>query len=95
MSRTRFTMPESHIVVSTEGYFDVYPSPDRADGDKPAYRGRLHELGAGIRSSDDRLAVRPDSSVLALAVRAWSTARGAAAVRGELGRGRDGNEVGV
>jgi len=93
MSRTRFTLPESHIVVSTDGYFDVYPSPDRSDGDKPVYRGRLQELGAGIRGTDDRLAVRPDSAVLALAVRAWSTASGAAAVRGELGRGRDGKEA--
>jgi hypothetical protein len=93
MSRTRFTLPESHIVVSTDGYFDVYPSPDRADGDRPAYRGRLAELGAGIRGVDDRLAVRPDSTALALAVRTWSTAQGAAAVRGDLGRGRDGNEV--
>lgn len=93
MSRTRFTLPEAHIVVSTDGYFDVYPSPDRADGDKPAYRGRLHELGAGIRGGDERLMVRPDSPALALAVRTWAAERGAAAVRGELGRGRDGNEV--
>ncbi len=93
MSRTPFTMPESHIVVSTDGYFDVYPSPDRADGDKPAYRGRLNELGAGIRGGDERLTVRPDSPTLALAVRTWSSERGAAAVRGELGRGRDGKEV--
>jgi hypothetical protein len=93
MARTRFTLPEAHIVVSTDGYFDVYPSPVRTDGDKPAYRGRLHELGAGIRGVDDRLAVRPDSAALALAVQSWSTASGAAAVRGDLGRGRDGNEV--
>lgn len=93
MSRTRFTLPESHIVVSTDGYFDVYPSAVRADGDRPAYRGRLIELGAGIRGVDDRLAVRPDSPALAAAVQAWSSTQGAAAVRGELGRGRDGNEA--
>lgn len=93
MSRIPFSMPESHIVVSTDGYFDVYASPLRTDGDRPVYRGRLNELGAGVRGPDDRLGVRPDSPVLAEAIRSWSVAHGAAAVRGELGRGRDGNEV--
>jgi hypothetical protein len=93
MARTPFSSPDSHIVVSTDGYFDVYPSSGRSDGDKPAYRGRLAELGAGIRGVDDRLAVRPGSAALAGAVTAWSAVNGAAAIRGELGGGRDGNEA--
>lgn len=93
MARTPFSSPEANIVVSSDGYFDVYPSADRSNGDKPAYRGRLAELGPGIRGGDDRLAVRPGSVALADAVNAWSTANGAAAVRGELGGGRNGNEA--
>jgi hypothetical protein len=92
MARTPFTAPEAHIVVSTDGYFDVYPSADRSDGDKPAYRGKLAELGPGIRGTDDRLAVRPGSIALAEAVTAWSAVNGAAALGGALGGGRDGNE---
>ena len=78
--------------MSTDGYFDVYPAIPRSNGDKPAYRGRIAELGSGIRGADDRLAVRPDSIALAEAVKAWTRLNGAAAVRGESGRGRDGNE---
>jgi len=92
MARTSFSPPEANIVVSTDGYFDVYPSSARTNGDKPSYRGRLSELGTGIRGIDDRLAVRPSSTALAEAVGAWSTVNGAAAVRGELGKGRDGKE---
>ena len=92
MARTSFSAPEAHIVVSTDGYFDVYPSSPRTNGDKPAYRGRIAELGAGIRGIDDRLAVRPDSLALADAVTAWSAVNGAAALGGALGGGRDGNE---
>lgn len=92
MARTRFTQPDAHIVVSTDGYFDVYPSSARADSDKPAYRGRIAELGQSIRGIGDRLGVRPGSAALADAVRSWSVANGAAAVRGDLGRGRDGKE---
>ena len=92
MARTTFSPPEANIVVSSEGYFDVYPSITRTNGDKPAYRGRLAELGAGIRGVDDRLAVRPGSVALADAVTAWSAVNGVAAVRGDMGRGRDGNE---
>ena len=44
MARTSFSAPEAHIVVSTDGYFDVYPSSPRTNGDKPAYRGRIAEL---------------------------------------------------
>ena len=94
MARTPFSSPEANIVVCSDGYFDVYPSSDRANGDKPAYRGVLAELGAGIRGGDDRLAVRPSSVALAEAVSAWSGTHGAAAVRGDLGRGRDGNQTG-
>ncbi len=93
LARTSFAAPEARIVVSSDGYFDVYPAGARSDGDKPAYRGRLAEFGGAIRGTDDRLAVRPDSAALALAVSTWSTAHGAAAVRGELGGGRDGNEA--
>jgi hypothetical protein len=93
MARTSFSQPEANIVVSTDGYFDVYPPVARSDGDKPAYRGHLAELGVGIRGADDRLAVRPDSVALADAIEAWSAVNGAGAVRGELGRGRDGNQA--
>jgi hypothetical protein len=93
MARTSFSPPEANIVVCSDGYFDVYPSSARSDGDKPAYRGVLAELGTGIRGADDRLAVRPGSVALADAVSVWSTANGAAAVRGELGGGRDGNQT--
>ena len=92
MSRTSFPLPESTIVVSTEGYFDVYPPIARAESDRPAYRGRLNELGAGIRGVDGRLAVRPSSTALADAVTTWSVVNGAEAVGGSIGRGRDGNE---
>jgi hypothetical protein len=92
MARTPFSPPDAAIVVSSDGYFDVYPPVGRSNGDKPAYRGRLAELGAGLRGPNDRLAVRPGSVALADAVSAWSAAYGAAAVRGELGRGRDGTE---
>lgn len=93
MSRTPFSPPEATVVVSADGYFDVYPPVDRSNGDKPAYRGVLAELGAGIRGGDDRLAVRPGSVALADAVTAWSAVHGAAAVRGDLGRGRDGKQT--
>jgi hypothetical protein len=93
MSRTSFASSETTIVVSSDGYFDVYPPVPRTNSDKPAYRGRLNELGAGIRGADDRLAVRPDSSALAEAVTAWSAVNGAAALQGEMGGGRDGNEA--
>jgi hypothetical protein len=92
LARTSFSAPEAHIVVSTDGYFDVYPTSTRTNGDKPAYRGRLVELGAGIRGADDRLAVRPSSPALAEAVLAWAAVHGSAALGGTLGGGRDGNE---
>lgn len=93
MARTRFASPEANIVVCSDGFFDVYPASARTDGDKPSYRGLLGELGPGIRAIDEGLAVRPDSAALADAVRNWSREHGAAAVRGELGKGRDGTVV--
>lgn len=92
MARTPFTSAGATVVVSTDGYFDVYPTTARSNGDKPAYRGGLGELGPGIRGLDDRLAVRPSSVALAEAVTAWSAVNGAAAIGGALGAGRDGNE---
>ena len=92
MSRTSFTSPATTIVVSTDGYFDVYPPTGRANGDKPKYRGRLAELGAGIRGLDDRLGVRPDSAALAAAVTVWSAVHGSAALTGSMGGGRDGTK---
>jgi len=91
MSRRAFTFPASNIVVSTDGYFDVYPPMARTGGDRPVYRGGIAELGAGMRGVDDRLTVRPDSAALAAAVEAWSAVHGAAAVRGEMGKGRGGH----
>jgi hypothetical protein len=92
MARTSFPSPDATIVVSTDGYFDVYPPIARSNGDRPVYRGVLAELGPGIRGLDDRLAVRPGSDALATAVEAWSAEHGAAAVRGALGHGRDGTK---
>jgi hypothetical protein len=59
MARTPFSPPDAGIVVSSDGYLDVYPPSDRSNGDKLAYRGQLSELDTGIRSANDRLAVRP------------------------------------
>jgi hypothetical protein len=95
VARTPFSPPDATIVVCSDGYFDVYPPAGRLAGDRPAYRGQLAELGAGIRGANDRLAVRPGSVALAEAVGAWSAVHGAAAVRVELGRGRDGNQLKV
>jgi hypothetical protein len=92
MARTSFSAPEARIVVSTDGYFDVYPSSARTNGDRPAYRGVVAARGAGMRGPDDRLGVRPDSVALAEAVTAWSAVNGAAALAGVLGRGRDGRQ---
>jgi hypothetical protein len=92
MSRMPFSSAEATVVVSSDGYFDVYPLSERSNGDRPAYRGQLAELGTGIRGANDRLAVRPDSAALLHAVTSWSAVHGAAAVRGELGRGRDGSQ---
>ena len=92
MARTPFQTPEALVVVSTQGYFDVYAPVARLENAKPAYRGVIAELGATVRGVDDKLSVRPDSAQLVEAVGAWSTRNGAAAVRGELGGGRN-NDV--
>ena len=93
MARTAFAQPEANIVVSTDGYFDVYPTSARLHGDKPAYRGAAR----GARRRHPRRGRPPrgpsrDRPQLADAVTTWSTVNGAAAVRGDLGRGRDGKE---
>ena len=90
MARRSFRTADALIVVSTDGYFDVYPPIDRSSNDKPKYRGVLAELGPTVRGSDDRLSVRPESVALDAAVSAWSSNHGAAAVRGDLGSGRNG-----
>jgi hypothetical protein len=89
VARTSFNTPDALIVVSTDGYFDVYPPALRSANDKPKYRGVIAELGPSVRSQDDRLSVRPDSPTLDGAVSIWSGNHGAAAVRGELGLGRN------
>ena len=91
MARTPFSTPDAHIVVCSDGYFDVFRPSARRANDKPAYRGVLAELGPTVRGQDDRLSVRPDSPILQSAVSVWSAHHGAAAVRGELGLGRSGS----
>ena len=90
MARKPFTTPDALIVVSSDGYFDVFRPAARRPNEKPSYRGVLAELGSTVRGHDDRLSVRPDSPILATAVSVWSANHGAAAVRGELGLGRNG-----
>jgi hypothetical protein len=79
--------------VSTDGYFDVFPPVDRSPNDKPNYRGVLAELGPTVRGTDDRLSVRPESVALAAAVSSWARNHGAAAVRGEMGFGRNASKA--
>lgn len=87
MARRPFLTPEALIVVSSDGYFDVFPTARRPNA-RPAYRGVVAELGPTLRGPDDRLAVRPDSPALRAAVSAWSRSHGAEAVRGDMGPGR-------
>ena len=89
MARRSFRTADALIVVSTDGYFDVFPPIDRSPNDKPNYRGVLAELGASVRGQDDRLSVRPASPALDAAVGTWSRSHGAAAVRGDMGLGRN------
>jgi len=88
MARRPFLTPDALVVVSTDGYFDVYPSVGRNPNTKPTYRGLLSELGPTVRGQDGKLSVRPDSAVLTDAVSVWSSHNGASAVEGKLGRGR-------
>jgi len=92
MARTKFTTPEALIVISTDGYFDVHPSGRLLANAMPAYRGTIDLLDRDVRTGN-RLTVRPDSIALRVAVASWSSEHGAAAVRGDLGRGRDGKQV--
>jgi hypothetical protein len=92
VARTPFSTPGALIVVSSDGYFDVFPPALRRPNDKPAYRGVLAELGSTVRGADDRLSVRPDSPALDKAVCDWSRLHGEAAVRGDLGHGRNGDK---
>jgi hypothetical protein len=87
MARRPFLTSEALIVVSSDGYFDVFPTARRANA-RPAYRGLVAELGPTLRGLDDRLAVRPDSVALQAAVSVWSRSHAAAAIRGDMGPGR-------
>ena len=89
MARRPFITPDALVVVSTDGYFDVFPMAARRPNAKPIYRGVISELGSTVRGGDGRLSVRPDSVALDAAVAVWSREHGAAAVRGELGPGRN------
>jgi hypothetical protein len=89
VARRPFRTADALIVVSSDGYFDVFPPADRRPNDKPVYRGVVAELGPTLRGFDDKLSVRPDSVALDAAVSVWSRSHGAAAVRGELGLGRN------
>jgi hypothetical protein len=93
VARRPFRTADALIVVSTDGYFDVYPPTDRRSNVRPAYRGVIAELGPTVRGSHDRLSVRPDSVLLDAAVAVWSRQHGAAAVRGELGLGRNSSQA--
>ena len=93
VARRSFRTADALIVVSTDGYFDVFPPVDRTPNDKPNYRGVLAELGPTVRGHDDRLSVRPESVALDAAVTSWSRNHGAAAVRGDMGLGRNGAAV--
>jgi hypothetical protein len=90
VARTPFSTPDALIIVSSDGYFDVFRPAARRPNSKPAYRGVLAELGPTVRGQNDRLSVRPDSPVLEAAVTVWSAHHGAAAVKGDLGLGRSG-----
>jgi hypothetical protein len=89
VARTPFHTAEALVIVSTDGYFDVFASAQRKPNERPAYRGTIAELGPTVRGPNGRLSVRPDSTALANAVAAWSKAHGAAAVGGSMGGGRD------
>jgi hypothetical protein len=90
VARRSFQTVDARIVVSTDGYFDVYAPAERRPNDKPAYRGVIAELGPSVNAGNDRLSVRPESVALDAAVSVWSSKHGAAAVRGDMGGGRNG-----
>ena len=88
MARTSFSAPEAHIVVSTDGYFDVYPS-SAADQRRQA---GLSRSDRGARRGNPRHR-RPARRPARLRPRwptpltAWSAVNGAAALGGALGGG--------
>jgi hypothetical protein len=88
VARRSFRTSEALVVVSTDGYFDVYSHEPRRPNDRPAYRGVFSELGSSVRGADGKMSVRPDSVALDAAVTVWSRAHGAAAARGDMGLGR-------
>ena len=89
MARRPFQTSDALIVVSTDGYFDVFAPAPRRPNARPKYRGLIAELGPTVRGQGGRLSVRPDSAALDDAVAAWSGLHGAAAVNGDLGLSRD------
>jgi hypothetical protein len=88
VARRPFHTSEALIVVSTDGYFDVFAPTPRQPNARPKYRGLIAELGPTVRGQGGRLSVRPDSVALDEAVSAWSGLHGAAAVSGDLGLSR-------
>ncbi len=91
VARRSFPTADALVVVSTDGYFDVYPPLARRPNDRPVYRGLLGELGPTVSRVPGQLSVRPESVVLDAAVSVWSREHGAAAVRGDMGLGRNSN----
>jgi len=85
VARRPFHTSDALIVVSTDGYFDVFAPTQRRVNARPAYRGRIAELGPTVRGQAGGLSVRPDSVILDDAVVAWSSLHGAEAVNGDLG----------
>jgi hypothetical protein len=93
VARRPFRTADALIVVSTDGYFDVYAPTALRPGGEPTYRGVLGELGSSVSGVRDRLSVRTESVALDAAVAVWSRRYGAAAVRGELGLGAKGSRA--
>jgi hypothetical protein len=91
VARRSFRTADALIVVSTDGYFDVFSPIGRRPNDSPAYRGAIVELGPSLSRVTGQLSVRPESVALDAAVSVWSREHGAAAVRGEMGLGRSGH----
>jgi hypothetical protein len=84
--------PEAHIVVSTQGYFDVFAAADHPAHERPAYRGEIAELGRAV-TAGEKLTVSPRSAAMAEALTAWSARHGADAVAGRMGKGRQETEA--
>ena len=93
MARTSFTAPEARIVVSSDGYFDVYPSTARTTATSPPIAASWPSSAQGSAAPMTGWPSAPDSVALADAVTAWAAVNGASALSGELGGGRDGSEA--